>query len=84
MSLPTHETVESLRRQYPAGTRVELLAPIDDPYEKRLTVGCRGTIEFVDDAANIHTRWDCGSGLSLIIGVDQFRVVSEKEAEGRG
>ena len=84
MSLPTHETVESLRRQYPAGTRVELLAPIDDPYEKRLTVGCRGTIEFVDDAANIHTRWDCGSGLSLIIGVDQFRVISGNGVKEHG
>ncbi len=84
MSLPTHETVKSLRQQYPAGTRVELLAPINDPFEKRLQPGCHGTIEFVDDAANLHTRWDCGSGLSLLYGVDQFRMVSEKEAESHG
>lgn len=78
MRFPTEEELQELRRKYPAGTRVELLTAIDDPYEKRLAPGCLGTIQFVDDAANLHTKWDCGSSLSLINGVDHFRIVEEE------
>lgn len=67
------ETVERLRREYPAGTRVELIS-MDDPYS-RLKPGDRATVRGVDDAGNILCEWDCGSTLSLIPGVDRLRTV---------
>lgn len=72
-NFPSKEEVERLRREYPAGTRVELIS-MDDPYTK-LKPGDRATVRGVDDAGNILCEWDCGSLLSLISGVDEFRVV---------
>jgi hypothetical protein len=71
-NFPSKETVERLRREYPAGTRVELIA-MDDPYTK-LKSGDRARIRGVDDAGNILCEWDCGSTLSLIPDVDRFRI----------
>lgn len=71
---PSRDRVELLRKQYPQGTRLELIAMIDDPYTK-LKAGDRGTVEFVDDAGQIGMVWDSGSQLSLIPGVDRFRKV---------
>ena len=39
--------------------------------------GTRGTVKGVDDAGQIMVRWDTGSGLSLIPGVDRFKIVNE-------
>ena len=72
-NFPSKETVERLRQEYPAGTRVELIS-MDDPYTK-LKPGDRATVRGVDDAGNILCAWDCGSSLSLIPGVDKFGVV---------
>lgn len=72
-NFPSKETVERLRREYPAGTRVKLIL-MDDPYTK-LKPGNQATIRGVDDAGNILCDWDCGSSLSLIHGVDQFQVI---------
>ena len=44
---PDREVVEALRRQYPAGTRVELIS-MDDPYTK-LRPGDKGFVRSVDD-----------------------------------
>ncbi len=50
-----------MRREYPAGTRVELIT-MDDPYSK-LKPGDRGFVIAVDDVGTCHIRWDCGSAL---------------------
>lgn len=39
-------------------------------------VGTRGTVEGVDDIGNIMARWDNGSSLNLVPGVDEYRIVS--------
>ena len=70
---PTREQVERIRKQYPKGTRLELIA-MDDPYST-LRAGDRGTVGFVDDAGQIGVAWDSGSQLSLIPNVDSFRKV---------
>ena len=57
-----------LREKYPTGTRVELVH-MDDPYTS-LTTGDKGTVRFVDDMGTIHIRWDCGSSLGAVYGVD--------------
>lgn len=63
-----------LRAQYSPGTRVELTSPMQDPYAK-LNAGERATVRGVDDAGHILCRWDAGSSLNLIPGVDQFKIV---------
>ena len=78
MRIPSKETIARLRERYPKGTRIELVA-MDDPYCK-LPTGLRGTVEFVDDTGTIHPRWDNGSGLGVVYGVDHIKIVpSEKE-----
>lgn len=63
---PSKETVERLRKEYPEGTRIELVS-MNDPYSK-LKPGDRGTVRFVDDAGTIHPLWDCGSTLGIAYG----------------
>ena len=68
------ETLDRLRKDYPAGARVELLH-MDDPYNKKLYPGSKGTVRFVDDMGTIHVRWDCGSSLGVVYGEDNCRVI---------
>lgn len=66
------ELAEKSRELYPAGTRVELVE-MDDPQAP--PKGTKGTIWTVDDIGTIHVKWDNGSCLSLILGVDKFNIV---------
>lgn len=50
---------------------VELIA-MSDPYSK-LKPGDRGTVSMVDDTGTVFVRWDNGSGLGVVYGVDQIR-----------
>lgn len=64
------EVVERLKKQYPAGCRVELLR-MDDIQAP--PVGTKGTVIGVDDIGSIMVRWDNGSGLSVAYGEDSCR-----------
>lgn len=55
------------------GKTVELIF-MDDPQAP--PVGTRGKVVFVDDAGQIHVKWDNGSSLALIPEVDKFKIVS--------
>ena len=59
--------IESLRRIYRAGDRLELVY-MEDSLE--VLPGTQGTVEFVDDAGNVHMVWDNGSTLSFLPDVD--------------
>jgi len=72
------ETLERLRKQYPAGARVEL-THMNDPWNTRLHEGCRGTVVAVDDIGTIHVVWDCGSSLGVVYGEDSCKVVTEDD-----
>lgn len=63
---------EAIRSRYPAGTRVVLVSMVG---EKQMPAGLKGTVTSVDDAGQIHVRWDNGSSLALIERVDQFRTI---------
>ena len=65
-------TLERLRKEYPAGARVELVH-MNDPYNTKLFPGARGTVVSVDDIGTIHVRWDCGSSLGIVYGEDACR-----------
>ena len=72
------EELDKLRKDYPAGARVELLY-MDDPYNKKLYPGSKGTVRSVDDMGTIHVRWDCGSSLGVVYGEDSCRVIEGDE-----
>ena len=77
MSMIKPWQLEQLRKEYPIGTRVELIH-LDDPYNKKLVPGCKGTVRWVDDWGTIHVNWDCGSGLGVVYGEDSCRKVVEE------
>jgi len=72
MTFPSRETVERVRREYPAGTFVELVK-MDDPQAP--PVGTIGEVLGVDDTASLLMRWRNGSGLNVIYGEDIVRKV---------
>ena len=69
---PSRETVERVRRQYPSGTRVELVR-MDDIQAP--PVGTLGTVLGVDDTGSLLMTWDNGSGLNVVYGEDLVRKI---------
>ena len=74
MRFPNKEKIEMLRREYPAGTKVELLE-MDD--RQAPPVGTIGEVISVDDIGQLVMKWQNGSGLNLIPGVDSFRKAGD-------
>lgn len=69
MQFPNKEELARLREKYPPGTKI-ILHHMKDPYP--VPEGTIGTVQCVDDAGNIHVKWQNGSSLSVIEGVDDF------------
>ena len=76
MRFPNKETVERIRAQYPAGTRVRLVR-MDDV--KAPPIGTLGTVTGVDDTGSLLMSWDNGSGLNVVFGEDIVAKVTESE-----
>ena len=74
MKFPSKEFIESLKKRYPKGTRVEL-DHMDDTHAP--PIGTRGTVTGVDDIASIMVSWDNGSSLSVVYGEDRCHIVEE-------
>ena len=75
MKFPSREIVERICREYPAGTRVELVQ-MDDAQAP--PVGTLGTVWGVDDTGSIMVHWDNGSGLNVVYGIDICRKVAKE------
>ncbi len=73
--IPSREIVENLRKEYPKGTRVELVS-MTDPYNRKLKSDDQGTVEFIDAMGTIFVAWDCGSGLGVAYGEDCIKKLS--------
>lgn len=73
---PSRETVEKLRTEYPAGTRVRLtyMDDVQAPPE-----GTLGTVTGVDDTGSLLMAWDNGSGLNVVYGVDRVEKIGKDE-----
>lgn len=67
LSIPDQKTLDALRKEYPIGTRIELVQ-MDD--HAAPPVGTKGTVLGIDDLGSIIVRWDNGSHLSVVFGVD--------------
>ncbi|MBR3592852.1 MAG: DUF4314 domain-containing protein [Clostridia bacterium] len=77
MKIIDKKALENLRKQYPPGTRVELVK-MKDPYNTKLTPGSKGTVVNVDDIGTIHISWDCGSSLGVVLGEDDYTTIDNK------
>ena len=64
---------EEMLLRYPIGTRVKLIQ-MDDVQAP--LPGTLGTIINIDDIGDLMVSWDDGSSLKLIVGIDDFEVVS--------
>lgn len=67
MKFPSRDIVERVRKEYPKGTKVELVK-MDD--SQAPPIGTKGTVKGVDDTASIMVSWDNGSSLNVIYGED--------------
>ena len=67
MRFPSREIVEQVRKEYPIGTRVELVR-MDD--FQAPPIGTKGTVQGVDDIGSIMVSWDNGSSLHIVYGKD--------------
>lgn len=72
MRIISDRQLKALRKQYPDGTRVELLQ-MDDIQAP--PPGTMGTVYGIDDTGSLLVRWDNGSGLSVIFDEDLVRKV---------
>lgn len=71
---PRQEIIDRLRKEYPDGTRVELVK-MDDPQAP--AVGTLGTVIAVDDIGSLIMDWDNGSSLNVVYGEDLVKKISK-------
>lgn len=72
MKFPSKDIVETVRKKYLAGSRVELLQ-MDDVQAP--PIGTKGTVLGVDDIASILVSWDNGSRLNVVYGEDRCKMI---------
>lgn len=64
--------LKEIREMYPEGTQIVLT---EMRGENQMPYGLKGTVKFVDDAGQIHMKWENGSSLALNINEDTFEKV---------
>ena len=72
----TAKEIAEIRLSYPPDTRIELIH-MDDKWE--VPSGNRGTVDHVDDAGQIHMKWDNGRTLAIVPQVDKYRKLTQQE-----
>lgn len=65
--------IKRIKEMYPTGIRIKLKYMSDD---FAIRCGMCGTVDFVDDASQIHVLWDDGRTLPLIVGEDIFEIIN--------
>ena len=74
--------VDFIKEQYPPGTRIRLNS-MEDPYHPILP-GTEGEVDYVDDAGQLHMKWDNSRSLALFPGEDSFTAVTREVREETG
>lgn len=64
--------IDTLRKIYPAGTRIKLISMND---AQAPACGTKGTVIGVDDIGSILVNWDNGSSLNVVYGEDQIEII---------
>lgn len=67
--------VETLRQIYPSGTRLKLIHMEDS---QSVPDGMTGTVDYVDDAGNVHMLWDNGRTLAFLPDIDKAIKITEE------
>lgn len=77
MSIPLDkETKKALySARYPRGTQLRLTAPIEDKYSPK-EAGDIFTVDYIDDALQLHGKWASGGSIAIIIEKDHFEIVN--------
>ena len=65
--------IENIGKEYKPGQRIRLLH-MEDPYAP-VPDGAEGEIVSIDDAGQLHIKWDNGRSLALVPGVDSFVLI---------
>ena len=73
MKFPNKSYLAQLRKQYPVGTKIQLISMRNEKYP--ILPGTIGEVTHIDDMGSIHLKWQNGSSLAIIPEVDSFRVV---------
>lgn len=74
----TPKEIAEIRLNFPPDSRIELVQMND---KWAVPPGTRGTVEHVDDAGQIHPKWDNGRTLAIVPQVDSFRKLTEQELQ---
>ena len=74
MRMISPAALHALRSQFTPGTRVELLQTEDT---QAPPVGTKGAVIGIDDIGSLMVRWDNGSGLNVLYGIDYYRIITE-------
>ena len=74
MRMISPAALPALRSQFTPGSRVELLQMEDT---QAPPVGSKGTVIGVDDTGSLMVRWDNGSSLNVLYGIDRCRIITE-------
>ena len=72
MKFPNKAYLEQLRKQYPKGTKLQMITMRNEKYP--IPPGTVGEVTHIDDMGSIHMKWENGSFLAIIPEVDSFRV----------
>lgn len=71
--------IEQIKKMYPEGTKIKLNY-MKDNYNP-VPNGTLGVVDHVDDAGQIHVKWENGSSLALLYDEDDFEIINEKTNE---
>ena len=63
MKFPSKSYLAQLRKQYPIGTKIQLISMRDEKYP--ILPGTIGEVTHIDDMGSIHMKWQNGSSLAL-------------------
>lgn len=74
----TPKEIAEIQLNYPPDSRIELVQMND---KWAVPSGTRGTVDYVDDAGQIHMKWDNGRTLAIIPQADVFRKLTRQEIE---
>jgi len=73
MNLAHRGRIKAIREKYKTGSTVQLVSMEDYQAPK---VGTKGKVIDVDDMGTVHVKWENGSTLGVIIGVDEVVLLS--------
>lgn len=73
MKMKSQKEVSEIRKRYTPGTFVEMISFGGDPYVT-LKEGTKGIVKSVDDIGNIHTSWETGNSLAVVLEEDLIKI----------